>query len=222
LHLPFASSEELIYDPGEGEGLFRSFWTAALGGRGWFEDSICGDIDPVIDHRWEDVSPGCGIDKDFWNARWEGMLEPLFSETYTLYLTIDDLGKLWLDNELLIDAWKSGSGGETYTAVIDLVTDKKIPIRIDFAEALGSAFVKLEWESTSNPREVIPTAQLYPEIISGIDNGEMNLSDYISIYPNPAKAIFTINVSGEISLSRFRICDLQGRIIHDVSPDRPG
>ena len=211
------TEEEVVY-PGEGEGLFRSLWTAAVGGRGWFEDSICGEIDPVIDHQWEDVSPGCGIDKDFWNARWEGVLEPLLSETYTLYLTVDNLGKLWLNNEILIDAWKSGSSGEAHTAVIDLEAGKKIPIRLDFAEALGSAYVKLEWESPGNPREVIPSAQLYPEIVTGIDHSGMNPSDYISIYPNPAENSITIHVSGAVSVMKIRICDLQGRIIYDVSP----
>ncbi len=172
-------AEEVVY-PGEGEGLFRSLWTAKVGGRGWFEDSICGEVDPFVEHSW-DGSPGCGIDEQYWNARWEGQLEPLFTETYTIYLTMDDYGKVWVDNQLLIDAWKGGSQGQTYSATIELEAGKKVPIQVDVAQGVGAANISLEWESDSNPREVIPQAQLFQEILTGIREDQSSGAVHMNI-----------------------------------------
>jgi len=206
------SAEEVVY-PGEGEGLFRSLWTAKAGGRGWFEDSICGEVDPFVEHVWEG-SPGCGIEKSYWNARWEGQLESLFSETYTIYLTMDDYGKVWVDNQLLIDAWKSGSQGKTFSANFDLKAGNKVPIRVDFAQGVGTASIKLEWESDSNPRELIPQAQLFPEILTGVDENYLNGAAGMHIFPNPASDHITIYATGLESKAGVKICNLLGGIVY--------
>jgi hypothetical protein len=204
--------EEVVY-PGEGEGLFRSYWTAKAGGRGWFVDSICGEVDPVMDHSWEG-SPGCDLDDIYWNARWQGQLEALFSEPYTLYLTMDDYGKLWIDQKLLIDAWKGGVQGETFTASVDLEAGRRVPIQIDYAQAIGHAFITLEWESPSHPREIIPASQLFPEIVTGVTPEQQPMLPELYIFPNPARDRVNISSNLEGSSSRIRVLDLQGRVLY--------
>ena len=205
------SEEEVVY-PGVGEGLFRSFWNAKAGGRGWFDDSICGAIDPLIDHSWEG-SPGCGTNENYWNARWEGELEALFSETYTLYLTMDDFGRVWVDNNMLIDAWKGGVQGNTYTASVDLVAGSRLPVQVDYAQAVGDGFIKLEWESVSNPREVIPASQLFPTIPTFVaDDGPV--PGDIRIFPNPAEKLVTISWSDKDGDGNLSIFDLHGRKVY--------
>lgn len=203
--------EEVVY-PGEGEGLFRSYWTAKEGGRGWFVDSICGEIDPVIDHIWE-VSPGCGLDENYWNARWQGQVEALFSETYTFYLTMDNFGKLWLDNELLIDAWKGGVQGNTISATMEMDTEKRLSIQVDYAQLVGNAFISLEWESPSHSREVIPATQLFPEILTGLNPEQFTELPELSIFPNPATSVVNISTNLRDSSSLVRVLDLQGRAL---------
>ena len=63
--------------PGNGIGLNKTFWKATAPGT-WFIESVCSEIDPVIDKVWGDLSPSCGLENDFWNARWEGYIDPLF------------------------------------------------------------------------------------------------------------------------------------------------
>lgn len=40
------------------------------------------------------------------SARWEGKLLAPSSETFTLYVKADDAARLYVDHELVIDAWE--------------------------------------------------------------------------------------------------------------------
>ncbi|MDO9152701.1 MAG: PA14 domain-containing protein [Paludibacter sp.] len=200
--------KDVVY-PGKGTGLSKSIWTAALGGRTWFKDSICSEIDPVIDQTWTDVSPGCNVSNDFWNIRWQGQIQPLFSEDYTFYLTVNDMGRVWINNQLLIDGWLGSSSGTTITGAVALIAGQKVPIKVDFAEKTADAKVKLEWSSASNPREVIPQSQLFPMGTTGISDTRQA---YFNVYPNPATNNLTIT-SGENQVAGIKIIDLQGRVV---------
>lgn len=197
--------------PSNGSGLLKTYWSAAVGGKPWFTDSVASVIAPRIDDSWEDVSPGYGLSNDFWNIRWRGYIQPLFTETYTFYLTINDIGRVWINNVLVVDGWKAASSGKTITGTIDMIAGEKLPIRVDFAEKIGLAFAKLEWSSATNPREVIPQSQLFPLIIP---NAILNVQNStFSIYPNPTNNNLTIN-SQNYKVEGIRIFDLQGRIVY--------
>ena len=204
------TEKDVVY-PGNGTGLNKSFWTGAVGGRTWFVDSICSQVDPFIDETWTDISPGCGISKDFWNIRWQGKIEPQYSELYTFSLTVNDMGRVWINNQLVIDAWLSTSTGKTTSGTITLTAGQQVPIKVDFAEKSGAASVKLEWSCPSLSKEVVPQYQLYPQtLINGIsDNGVVNFS----VYPNPATNKITIQ-TGQNSAESIRIVDLTGRTVY--------
>ncbi len=204
------TATDVVY-PGDGTGLSKSFWTASAGGRTWFQDSVCFEIDSLIDEKWADVGPGCGIAKDFWNVRWEGKIEPLYTETYTFYLTVNDMGRLWINNQLVIDGWVATSSGKTITGTIALTAGQKVPIKVDFAEKTGDAYIKFEWSCTSNPREVVPASQLYPlKVTDGIS--QIVVEDF-NIYPNPATYQLTVN-SGRFNIDEIAIMDIQGRVVY--------
>jgi len=203
--------EKNVVYPGNGTGLNKSIWTGVVGGRAWFKDSICSETDAVVNENWADVSPGCAVGKDFWNIRWQGQIEPLFSETYTFYLTVNDMGRVWINNQLVVDGWYATSTGTMITGTIALTAGQKVPIKVDFAEKLGSANIKLEWSSASNPREVIPQSQLYPvtdpNAISNLVTADFK------IYPNPATDKLTIQ-SQQYKVDNIKIIDLQGRVVY--------
>ena len=205
------SESDVVY-PGEGSGLMRSFWTAKAGGRGWFVDSICGELDPLPDHLWSG-SPGCDLPGDFWNARWEGQLEPLYTGTHHFYFTLKDLAKLWIGHELVIDGWKSGSSGQTLECEVDLQAGVKVPVRIDLADGAGDALMRLEWECGGNPREVIPTSQLFPEIIPLPTGTDLRSMESIEIWPNPATHLVHISGLSEKEIESICLLDHSGRII---------
>ncbi|MEN8155758.1 MAG: polysaccharide deacetylase family protein [Bacteroidota bacterium] len=196
------SGENLAY-PGNGEGLWRSIWTAKAGGRGWFVDSLCAAVVPVVDTTWSG-SPGCDAPADFWNARWQGKAEPLFSEEYTFYLTSSDISRLWINGELLIDGWSTSHAGETLNATVTMEAGQKVPIQVDFGEYQGDASIRLEWSSATLEREVIPQSQLYPEIATGIPGRTIS---HTTTYPNPFSEYITmefhLSSPGKVNLSVY-------------------
>jgi len=203
------TEKEVVY-PGKGTGLDKTLWKGSAPGT-WFKDSICSEICPVIDETWADVSPGCNVAKDFWNARWQGQIEALYSELYTFYLTVNDMGKVWINNQLVVDAWLSTSAGKTITGTMALTAGQKVPIKVDFAEKVGEAKVKLEWSSASNPRELVAQRQLYPQtLIHGLNEKEVL---NFSVYPNPATNRITIQ-TGQNHAESIRIIDLTGRTVY--------
>lgn len=203
-------TEKNVVYPGTGTGLNKSLWKGVAPGT-WFSDSICSQSIAVIDEAWTSTdSPGCGIGNTFWNARYQGEIQALYTETYTFYLTVKDMARLWVNNQLLINKW-SGSGlGSTFTVTINLKAGEKVPIRIDFAKKTGDGKLKLEWSSASNPREVVPQYQLYQAIPTGISPDSKMTT--ISVYPNPSSGQITIN-TGQNQASGFRIMDLTGRTV---------
>jgi hypothetical protein len=204
-------TEKNVVYPSNGTGLNASIWAASLGGRTWFKDSICTSIDPAIVHAWGDVSPGCGVSKDFWNIRWQGQIQALYTELHTFYLTANDMGRVWINNELIIDGWNSLSTGITLTGTINLVAGQKVPIKVDFAEKSVDASIKLEWSSPSMMRWTVPQSQLFP-IINPNGITEIGTTNFY-MYPNPTTNKLTLN-TGNNKATTIQIIDLQGRVVY--------
>lgn len=208
-------TEKDVVRPGNGTGLKRSIWTASPPAR-WFIAEQCSDISPQINYSWEDVSPGCSVSNDFWNMRWEGFVQAQFTETYTIYVTANDLARVWINDQLVVDAWNSTATGNTITGTIALTANQLAAIKVDFAEKNGNAGIVLEWSSASTPREIIPQAQLYPEKPSSIRE---SLSTFaFKIYPNPASEWITID-SPDVVVERVQLISLQGQVVW--SSDEP-
>ncbi|MFZ4549210.1 MAG: PA14 domain-containing protein, partial [Bacteroidales bacterium] len=204
-------NEKNVVYPSNGTGLSASIWSAALAGRPWFKDSICSEIDPVINKTWADVSPGCAVRNDFWNIRWQGQIQALYSETHTFYLTVNDMGRVWINNQLVVDGWTAGSSGTTVTGTIALTAGQKVPIKVDFAEKTEDAWVKLEWSSPSMQRDIVPQSQLFP-LYNPNGLNEIRGANF-SVYPNPATNKLTINTN-QNNVENIKIIDLQGRIVY--------
>lgn len=204
------TEKDVVY-PGDGTGLWKSYWDAAMGARDWFVDSICGGIAPIIDEAWGEGSPGCGIKDNFWNARWEGQIEALYSEEHTFFATVNDQARLWINGELIIDAWVGASSGKTHTGKISMVAGEKVDIRLDYAKRTGDAFMRLEWESESNPREIVPKSQLYPTITTNLVQPGSDKTN-IRVFPNPAVTNLFVDSGGE-TVNQLFLFDMNGRIV---------
>lgn len=59
----------------------------------------------MIQMFWRLESPGEGIPKDNFSVRWTGKIIPQHSGSYEIGLYTDEKGRLYLDNELVIDNW---------------------------------------------------------------------------------------------------------------------
>jgi len=204
------TEKDVVY-PGDGTGLYQTFYNGDIGGRNWFTDSICSRIDSVVNHEWADgESPASGVRSTFWNARWSGFIEPLYSEEYTISIVANDLVRVWIDNQLVIDAWTSAGTDVTQQIKINLTAGEKVPIQIDYANKTGDGNIKLKWQSASQPSEVIPQSQLYPLTISNAVN-ETGLDGLPAIYPNPAHNIVHIKA---LASSKVTVYNLYGQLLY--------
>ena len=116
--------------------------------------------DPFIDFNWNLGSPASSISNEQFSVRWTGYIQPRFSEVYTFHLTADDGCRLWINNQLLIDKWRDDSGSEVSGSVA-LIGGQQNSIRVEYYENSVYARAKLEWESASQAREVVPVGVLF-------------------------------------------------------------
>src|SRR5208283_2411442 len=61
--------------------------------------------DAVINFNWNTVSPDPSIPLTDYTVRWTGLVQPLFTETYTFLTTTDDGVRLWVNGQELINEW---------------------------------------------------------------------------------------------------------------------
>ncbi|MCC6329002.1 MAG: hypothetical protein IT174_10830 [Acidobacteria bacterium] len=147
--------------PGQdGFGLRGEYYNGAS-----FNTLVFDRIDPVIEFPLSAGSPGIGINVDNFSVRWEGKIKPMYTETYTLYITHDNGGKLWVNNLSvpLIDQW--GTTG-THSATIALTAGQFYDIKVEWNGTGGSEELRLEWQSTSQNREVVSHRALYPKTVN--------------------------------------------------------
>jgi len=116
--------------------------------------------DPNINFNWGFNSPAPAVSNAYYSVRWTGQVQPRYSEGYTFHLTTDNGRRLWINNQLVIDRWTNDLGVD-YTGSLDLVGGQRYDIRVEFFNSTGGGSAKLEWNSASQTREVVPTGVLF-------------------------------------------------------------
>jgi len=116
--------------------------------------------DSVIDFRWGPATTP-NLSNGLWSVRWTGQVQPQYSETYVFETRTDDGVKLWVNDQLLIDKWQY-QGTTSWTNAILLQAGVRYNLRMEYFNGGYSARAQLYWYSPSQPRQIIPAAQLYP------------------------------------------------------------
>lgn len=101
-------------------------------------------LDPEINFDWGDGSPAPEIPVDHFSARWTGRLAPSASGLYELGMVSDDGCRIYLNGELIVDAWHDQSG-QANTKSIQLEAGKAYDLRVEYYENTGSAMARLGW-----------------------------------------------------------------------------
>lgn len=125
-------------------------------------------IEPSMDLQLGLGTFGYGMNVDNISARFEGFIKFPYSETFTFTVTVDNGVKVWINNSLLINQW-SDDGLHTpgvFTCTYNATAGAFVPIKIEYNEGGGGGpgYLKMEWESTSQPIQVIPSKCLYPKV----------------------------------------------------------
>ena len=118
-------------------------------------------VDPTVNFDWGNGVPSPRVGADTFSVRWTGRVRPKFTQTYTFTVTADDGVRLWVDGRQLINQWID-QGPTSYSATIALEANRLYAIRMEMYENGGGAVAKLEWQSPSQARQVIPSTALMP------------------------------------------------------------
>lgn len=98
--------------------------------------------DPVIDFHWGDGGPGAGIPNDSFSASWV-RAEYFQAGNYRFFATVDDGIRIYVDNQLVLDAWKvqppTGYFGDVYMPA------GYHTLRVEYYEEAGNAEISVTW-----------------------------------------------------------------------------
>ena len=142
------------YYDNAGQATARLSWQAVAGNiRGWRGEyfnnaSLNGSPalvrdDAQIQFNWGASSPAPGtINSDGFSARWTRTLN-LSPGQYRFILSADDGARLWVNDQLLIDAWQVQSA-RSYSANVQ-APGSSTTIRLEYFENTGEAAISLSW-----------------------------------------------------------------------------
>jgi hypothetical protein len=148
-------------DIGNGIGLHAEYWSNAFPNAPFTGAATLVRTDAVVNFNWGTGSPDPSISSDHFTARWTGSVQAQFNETYTFYITTDDGSRLWVNGQLIIDAWQDQPPTE-WNGSIALTAGQRYNLEMDYYENQGGAVAMLSWSSPSTTKAIVPTSQLYP------------------------------------------------------------
>jgi hypothetical protein len=98
-----------------------------------------------IDYDWGDESGPWGLPDEQFSIRWTGLWDMEVGK-YTFFVDSDDGVRLWLDDELLIDAWMWGVG--THQVSKEIQVEGPHQIVVEYFEGTGGASIRVHWRRT--------------------------------------------------------------------------
>lgn len=118
--------------------------------------------DAQINFNWGIGSPMSSVGTNDFSVRWTGKVVPRHTQAYTFTATCDDGVRLWIDGQQILNFWGSNLNTPRSATTPILTAGQPTDIKMEYYEGAGGASAKLEWQSTSQSREVVPQSQLYP------------------------------------------------------------
>jgi hypothetical protein len=125
-----------------------------------FTNRILVRRDPSINFAWGTGAPVPTIEPESFSIRWTGRVFVPVSGTYTFIRESDDGVRLWVNGQLLIDAWTAKTS--TSQATIPLEAGRLYDVTLEYFENNNAATVKLSWIPPGGKREIIPEKFLFP------------------------------------------------------------
>ena len=99
--------------------------------------------DPELDFNWGRGGPVTGFPVDNFSARWTRTLA-FEGGMYRFSVTVDDGARLYINDRLIIDEWRTG-GRRTVTTDLMLLTGNYM-LRVEYFESSGHALLQVDWD----------------------------------------------------------------------------
>jgi hypothetical protein len=116
----------------------------------------------AVNFNWGTASPGTGVYKDKFSARWTGTVEASSTGNFQFQTYSDDGVRLWINGVQVINNWTNHSATTNTTATIALTAGGRYTIRMEYYENGGQAVAQLRWKTPGSSSYVtIPASRLY-------------------------------------------------------------
>jgi len=99
--------------------------------------------DPRLDFDWGTGAPAPGMPVNNFSARWTRTMA-FEGGLYRFSVTVDDGARLYINDQLIIDEWRTGSS-RTRTEEVMLLTGTYV-LRVEYFEATGQALIQVGWD----------------------------------------------------------------------------
>ena len=120
-----------------------------------------------IDFSWPDGnvegvnSPAEGIPTSEYSARWSAEFHVAFSGVYRFVINVNNSGRLWLDDRLIIERWPNSGAYPEYTSKgVELVAGRTYSLVMEWNKYNSGALAVLEWIDPFGDRMIIPPGHL--------------------------------------------------------------
>ncbi len=133
-------------------------------------DPVVTTVDTLISPRWRLKAPFENVPADHFSVRWTGFLVPPFDGTYEIGFSSDYRGRLYLNDEPVIDDWQVDDWWEYNKVTLVLTKDKPVAIRLEYADDTDYAGIGLSWRMV---RESGFDKTLYDEMMAELKNADV-------------------------------------------------
>jgi len=123
-------------------------------------------LDPTVDFVWNGTAPISGVAAASpFTARWTGQVLATFTEPYFFSVKSTQGCRLWVNNQKIIDQWVTQGVTDRISTAINLQAGVFYDIKLEYLSTSTTADeVHLQWYNNDMSEQVIPTANLYPNI----------------------------------------------------------
>lgn len=117
-------------------------WTGDLFGNPTLTPPVvCQQNATQISFNWGGSSPGCGIPGQFFSIRWDSTRTAPVTGFYTVNLMVDDGARIWVDNNLILDAWREQAPSNYSTTVY--LSGGVHQWRVEYFQATGGSQISV-------------------------------------------------------------------------------
>ncbi|MEM9361412.1 MAG: glycoside hydrolase family 3 N-terminal domain-containing protein [Bacteroidota bacterium] len=107
---------------------------------------VFSQVETSLVKYWHNLSPEAGVNTDNFSVRYSGFIVPELSGSYNFGLIADDIARLTINEEVIIDNWDRSTINQWNHKELRLEKGKKYAVKLEFAEFEDYAGFQLKWE----------------------------------------------------------------------------
>src|SRR5258708_5475472 len=160
-----------------------------------------------INFNWSQAAPATNFPHEVFSVRWTRRI--FFpGRPYAFYITVDDGARLFIDNNLIIDAWKV-QPATTYARTAD-ITEGYHVVRLEYFQDHADAVIRMTWDPPNSQNPPLPVNGAVQPPPSSAVTGSVTLASALNVRTGPGRNydILTQLVRGDTFTVLARNADL--------------